>query len=160
MMGIYAIRNKINGKAYVGSSQNMRRRVEEHFQALSSGKHQNYNLQQAYDFYGAHNFAPETLEVVEKADLLDKCEQRHLDRQLAGSGAYNIRSICVNANVVDRVKRPPRMPYLSSRGFAFKKVKFPAQKFIEDASDRLLVSTNGRIGIRLNPDGTTEVLDL
>lgn len=35
--GIYAIKNTLNGKAYIGQAVNIERRINQHFRALSKG---------------------------------------------------------------------------------------------------------------------------
>lgn len=54
--GIYIIRNKINGKMYVGMSDNVDRRLDRHKTALENGKHRNKHLQNSVDKYGIENF--------------------------------------------------------------------------------------------------------
>jgi group I intron endonuclease len=62
MTGIYKIINKINKKVYIGESQNIERRWEEHKQDLIEGKHHSYKLQQDYDLYGEDDFEYEVIE--------------------------------------------------------------------------------------------------
>lgn len=47
--GVYLIRNKLSRQAYVGSSENMRRRVRHHLARMDKGSHPNTALQAAYD---------------------------------------------------------------------------------------------------------------
>ena len=54
--GIYEIKNKINGKRYIGSSYNIRSRLKSHFRNLSNNDHHNYRLQNDYNKYGKHVF--------------------------------------------------------------------------------------------------------
>lgn len=53
---IYAIINKTNGLAYIGSSELPRFRVFEHIKALRNKRHTNPNLQEAWTKYGIHVF--------------------------------------------------------------------------------------------------------
>lgn len=46
--GIYKITNLKNGKIYVGQSQNIYRRREQHFVALRHGSHENHEMQKDY----------------------------------------------------------------------------------------------------------------
>lgn len=43
--GVYQIRNKLNGKIYIGSSNNMERRWKEHKRNINIGKHGNTHMQ-------------------------------------------------------------------------------------------------------------------
>jgi hypothetical protein len=77
--GIYQIRCKQNGKIYVGSAVDLRRRWEVHRRALRDGVHHNDHLQQAWRLYGAANFAFEVLQFVAAAELL-RAEQEWIER--------------------------------------------------------------------------------
>jgi group I intron endonuclease len=54
--GIYAIKNKINGKMYIGSSYNIKQRFTAHKSALKNNNHRNKHLQNAWNKYGEDNF--------------------------------------------------------------------------------------------------------
>jgi group I intron endonuclease len=54
--GVYAIRNNMNGKYYVGSSKNMRKRIAEHARLLKTGRHKNIKLNRACHKYGYDAF--------------------------------------------------------------------------------------------------------
>src|SRR5438874_2216952 len=47
--GLYKITNLSNGKVYVGSSFNLKKRLYEHQRALRAGTHKNQHLQSAYN---------------------------------------------------------------------------------------------------------------
>lgn len=54
---IYAIRNTINGKIYIGrTSQTVRERAILHFRALKNGKHNSPSMQADYNKYGMEVF--------------------------------------------------------------------------------------------------------
>jgi group I intron endonuclease len=78
-MGIYMIINKVNGKFYIGSTNNLRKRKREHFWALSRGNHVNDYLQKAYNKFGEKNFEFKVLEYVNNEDDLLEREQYYLD---------------------------------------------------------------------------------
>lgn len=46
--GVYAIVNRRSGKEYIGSSKNIRKRIERHMYQLKVGKHYNKDLQSDY----------------------------------------------------------------------------------------------------------------
>lgn len=54
--GIYAIKNNLNGRIYIGSSTNIRARYEAHYRSLHNGKGINKKLQQDFDEIGCENF--------------------------------------------------------------------------------------------------------
>jgi len=76
--GIYKIINKVNGKYYVGSSQNIKCRWENHKSNLKKNKHWNKHLQNAYNKYGVENFEYVIIEYVNVIQLLE-VEQKYLD---------------------------------------------------------------------------------
>ena len=91
--GIYAIRNKINGKVYVGSSTILRRRASSHFRNLKRGAHQNGMLQNAVIKHGIEAFAFEILEEVSESGDLLRREQFWIDELRACEDGYNLRAI-------------------------------------------------------------------
>jgi group I intron endonuclease len=79
LKGIYKISNIINGKFYIGSSNDIKDRWREHICQLNQNKHHNKHLQRAWNKYGAENFEFNIIEYVENEDDLLKIEQRWLD---------------------------------------------------------------------------------
>lgn len=72
--GIYGIRCLANGRVYVGQSQNMESRWSGHRRELRQGTHYNDHLQNAWNKYGADNFAFFICEEVSKEKRLTKRE--------------------------------------------------------------------------------------
>ena len=64
--GIYAIVNKVNGKRYVGSAVNFKKRAIIHKYHLKKGTHHCEHLQRAWNKYGPESFAFVILEIVAK----------------------------------------------------------------------------------------------
>lgn len=76
--GIYRITSTINGKFYVGSSTNCRRRMKQHMSRLSLGKHGNKHLQAHFDKYTRKReniFVFEILSICNKEEALKKEQQ-------------------------------------------------------------------------------------
>lgn len=89
--GIYAIRNTINDKCYIGSAENIWRRMSAHRSLLAKGTHHSRKLQRAWDKYGANVFVFELVEAVAQVDSLLDREQVHIDRlKCAGFAGYNM----------------------------------------------------------------------
>lgn len=61
---IYAIRNRHDGKRYVGKTVNVTKRFSEHRSRLRAGVHANQHLQRAWNKYGEQAFAFEIIETV------------------------------------------------------------------------------------------------
>jgi len=88
--GVYQIRNKENGKRYIGSSGNVSKRLYEHKRTLQKGKHHNCHLQRAFDKYGLGKFVFEVLEyVLPEKTCLEAREQYFLGKY---SPEYNMNS--------------------------------------------------------------------
>ncbi len=54
--GIYCILNKINGKVYIGSALEFRKRKNLHYKNLKDNKHHSRYLQNSFNKYGEENF--------------------------------------------------------------------------------------------------------
>lgn len=93
--GIYAIRNTTNGRCYVGSSQNIEKRVNSHRHLLRHGQHHSPALQRSWMKHGETAFVFQILEVVEDVDILLVAEQRHIDALHAADNemGYNVAEV-------------------------------------------------------------------
>lgn len=76
--GVYKIICLSNNKIYIGSSNNIFKRWNEHIWELNNHKHDNKHLQDAWDKYGEENFKFEIIEECNK-DIKLKREQYYLD---------------------------------------------------------------------------------
>jgi group I intron endonuclease len=93
MMGIYKITNKVNGKYYIGSSNDIKRRFGHHKSNLKNNRHSNQYLQNAWNKYGKKQFEFSVIEEVIESDLLIK-EQEYLNDALnKNQKIYNISKI-------------------------------------------------------------------
>jgi len=72
MIGIYCIENIVNGKKYIGQSENLERRMSVHKSCLRGGYHENNYLQRAWSKYGEINF---------KIFILVECQMCELDER-------------------------------------------------------------------------------
>lgn len=93
--GIYAIRNTINNKFYVGSSVNFVSRWNVHRNALRRNAHHNPRLQNAWNKYGESAFEFVVIHAcTDDIELLD-LEQKHLDEWVNHPKCYNIKNVAV-----------------------------------------------------------------
>ena len=72
MIGIYGIKNIVNGKIYIGSSNNIQRRFRKHKTELNTKTHSNKYLERAYEKYGKNNFEFIILEECNLQELIQK----------------------------------------------------------------------------------------
>lgn len=75
MRGIYKITNTVNGKCYIGKSQNIAKRIKHHIETLKNGNNRNKHMQNAYSYYGKGSFTIEILEQLEKNDDINEREK-------------------------------------------------------------------------------------
>lgn len=75
--GIYAIRNFINDKIYIGESKAIYCRWYNHRNELKRNKHKNTHLQNAWNLYGETMFRFEILEVMEGASKEELRRREH-----------------------------------------------------------------------------------
>lgn len=77
--GVYQIRNIVNNKIYIGSSNDLRIRFISHKSLLKNNRHFNIYLQNAYNKYGKDNFIFEIIAVC-PVEYIIKLEQWFLDK--------------------------------------------------------------------------------
>ena len=77
--GVYRIRNLINGKCYIGSSQGVQKRFSQHRTNLKRGVHGNKHLQAAWNAFGEVSFEFSVLEYVLDVAMLASREQAFID---------------------------------------------------------------------------------
>lgn len=76
---IYQILNLVNGKFYIGHSQDYDVRWWEHERCLRKNRHENQYLQAAYNKYGTENIEFILIELVDEKDMLIR-EQFWIDK--------------------------------------------------------------------------------
>ena len=97
--------NKINGKYYVGSSNNIYKRFNQHKLNLKRNCHKNSHLQSSWNKYGKNIFNFITIEEVEKKKLIDT-EQRYLDAAHDEKNkCYNSIFIAGRVEMTDEIKK-------------------------------------------------------
>jgi group I intron endonuclease len=90
--GIYGWVNLVNGKVYVGSTDNLARRKYHHIAKLKVGKHPNTHLQSAWNGYGVNNFEFIVLEVVDDPIWLRAREHAWILRLQAADREFGYNS--------------------------------------------------------------------
>ncbi len=76
--GVYQIKNRLNGKFYVGSATKLNKRRCAHICTLNKGNHHSAHLQRSWNKYGASNFEFIILELVDVDRLIER-EQFYID---------------------------------------------------------------------------------
>lgn len=102
--GIYKIVNKVNGKYYVGSSNDICSkygRWYEHRNNLIKNKHSNNHLQMAWNKYGESNFEFVIVELCDVTQLL-MIEQKYLDVAKTNQrNVYNVSFLSSGGKIYD-----------------------------------------------------------
>ena len=89
--GIYRLRNRVNGKVYIGSANNLKYRKRQHFKNLRENKGSpNKKLQRAFNKYGEDSFVFEIIEYVEDKNKLIEREQYCFDTYLFAKKDYKL----------------------------------------------------------------------
>ncbi|UBH07830.1 GIY-YIG nuclease family protein [Macrococcus armenti] len=75
---IYAMRNTVNGKVYIGHTINLEKRMKNHLYKLRKGIHINKEIQRDYNEYGEDVFE---FEVITEVDNLKQSERINLENK-------------------------------------------------------------------------------
>lgn len=90
MTTLYAIKNVLSGKAYVGSTVGFKDRATTHKRLLKRGAHHCDHLQRAWDKYGEQNFAFVQIGSASSQEEVRELEQAFLEL-FFGDGLYNTK---------------------------------------------------------------------
>lgn len=109
MIGIYEIVHVTSGRTYIGSSENVDRRLKAHRAMLCRGSHDNIHLQRAWTKYGANAFALRLRERCRLSRL--RTREAAVIRQIPVHLLYNLSPVirrgarASNASLDDRKAR-------------------------------------------------------
>ena len=118
--GIYAIRNKVNNKYYIGKSINIYERIRQHINKLNkTSKDSNFHLNKSWLKYGRDNFEYMILEDIDKNDNLLKQQELYWILKLKSNErefGYNLRldsdtKCIVNKETKDRMSKGTLLYY-------------------------------------------------
>ena len=97
-IGVYQIRNKKNGKLYVGSSVQVERRLDRHRSDLEKGRHHCIHLQRAWDKYGSDSFEFQLFRKCRDVKEVRELEQERLND--LGDNLYNTSKIAGGGDLI------------------------------------------------------------
>ena len=92
MHSIYRIVNAVDGRSYIGQTNNIKRRRKEHFVDLKAGVHHNPFLQNAYNKYGRSAFTFEVLEENVPTEMINEREVYWVEHFDSFNNGYNLSS--------------------------------------------------------------------
>ncbi len=142
--GIYRILNAKNGKFYIGSSTNCRRRFNQHKSALRKGKHDNIYLQRAWAKYSEESFIFEILELTEdlqnREDFYLKSLKPPYNLSFETIPGRDLRLFF--ANLTSEEKKS----WIAKRNFTF-----AGKKHSEESKLKMSKALKGRITVNAKP---------
>ena len=135
--GVYQIKNTINNKLYIGSSVNIKLRLQKHMSELRRGVHSNKHLLESFMKYGENNFEFSILEEVKDLNLLIPKEQYYLDlfKSYDNKNGYNLRKIADSNHGYKHSKESIEKFRLASTG----------KTHTEETKKRISLANKGRI---------------
>lgn len=98
-IGVYQIKNNINGKIYIGSTiSGFKKRIREHLYELSKGTHHSNHLQKAFNKYKSESFEISILEICTRENIVER-EQHYIDlyKPYERKNGYNILQRAYNS---------------------------------------------------------------
>ena len=155
--GIYKIVNNDNGKYYVGSSDDITRRIYEHSWLLSNKKHHCIPLQKAWEKYGQENFVFVIVEVVSPKLLLET-EQKYLDickqkTSINYNTCYEAMSPMKGRKHSEKTKKLMSTAHRGEKCHWFGKPKtLEERKMVSDIAKQRIGNKNGFFGKQHTPE--------
>lgn len=104
-IGVYQIKNTVNGKLYIGSSKDINVRWKQHLNELNKNSHVNDHLQNAWNKYGKENFIFSIIELCNENNLRER-EQYYIDKFncINNEKGYNIMPTTNMSVLADETK--------------------------------------------------------
>lgn len=164
--GIYAIKNIVDGKCYIGQAFNIRLRMTRHFSQLRGGYHHCKYLQRAWCKYGESNFERLILEECGENELTER-EQYWMDI-LKDSGIYNMaplaggslrgmkRSAETTAKIISKTTGKKRTPEFCVRNSLIQKGKHFGKRppFSDEWRTNISIGSRGKV---LSPEHRAKI---
>ncbi len=145
--GVYCIRNKVNGKVYVGSAAvSLKRRQGEHFRQLSQNRHFNIYLQSAWNKYGADAFEFLVVERCLRFDCTGR-EQYWINQYRSAERAFGYNVCPTAGGVLGRTHSPKTKAKMSASARArFERTGHPwvGRKQSEETKAKISAANKGQ----------------
>lgn len=141
--GIYAIRNTVTNKIYIGSAKNFKIRFRLHTNTLKRNKHHNRHLQFAWNKYNSYSFQFLVLENCEREKLLER-EQHWINKYQSYSRklGYNLAPVAGSNLGIKRTEEYKRKSSDAAKG----------RIFTEEHKEKLKLARKGKQPFRNKKD--------
>ncbi len=120
--GIYKISCNVNGKFYIGSSQELSRRKIYHFNRLRANNHPNKHMQNAYNLYGEHSFSFDILKyctvdclLVEEQTIIDDFFHKNILFNIAPIAGASFRNRRHKDSTINKMKSNHPKPWTGKK---------------------------------------------
>jgi group I intron endonuclease len=146
---VYAIKNKVTGKMYVGSSrQKGNNRWKAHLKSLKIGNHHSDKLQRSWNKHGEENFEYIILEQINENDDQFEREQIWIDKYNSFHKGYNAAPTATKISMSEETKEKIRntmkgRPLTPEHIEAFSKAKI-GEKRSKESKEKMRQSALGR----------------
>jgi len=140
---IYKITNIVNGKFYVGSTVDSRKRFWAHRKALRAGNHDCIHLQRAWNKYGEECFKFEIIQQLDSREALYPAEQKWLDDHFGQAYCYNVAA---HADSPMRDASPEMRALLAERTRAWLKKNVHPRQGYKCTPEEIALSAERRKG--------------
>lgn len=148
-IGIYKITNIINGKIYIGQTQEtFLRRYWHHQWCLRNNEHHNRKLQNAFNKYGDENFVFSIITVCDKEELND-LEIKYIKENDSVNKGYNISEGGQETNITQYIPEETRkrIGELNRQRMLGSKLSEKTKQRMREASKHLSPSAENRKAI-------------
>lgn len=149
--GIYAIRNSENGRMYIGSARELKRRWREHVYKLARGRHSSPSLQASWRKRGKDAFSFDVVEFVEDKNSLLAREQVWID---FWRPYYNVARVAA-APMLGRKHSPETIKKMSAVARADGRGGIVGHVVSAETKQKLSLANRGNksaFGIKRHPD--------
>lgn len=149
MIGIYAIKNKINNKIYIGQSIDIESRLNKHLYLLNVVKDDSRHLQRSWDKYGEENFEFQIVEVLNRKEELNGREIYWIDFYKTANRTYGYNISGGGGNMLPSKETLEKMSKSLKETWKTRKHPRLGKKFSEETKKKM---SEKRKGVKLSED--------
>ncbi len=147
---IYIIRNSVNGKFYIGSTNNYHKRKLKHFSQLRKNRHHSIHLQRAFNKYKENSF---NFILIETCYNNYQIREQELLNSINFKDSYNISKSATGGDLISN--HPNRKEIIKKTTEILLKAPRPKPRFKEKNSNWKGGKTFCKCGTRINSNTKT-----